>query len=416
MSKVRHAIEEYRQFGLAHVFRHALDSLLDGLFRAIGKHFFTRIPLKDVIIIESHNDFDCNGGAFYRYLLQRGLNERYRIIWLIRNPKPKTLPKNVRCFDFFRPSLIKEYYCCVAKHILNDDKFIGKRRPGQVCVYCTHGAIGLKNVRGLIVIPDDIDFILSPSAWYDPYMCRDYSVDYPNDRMLHIGFPSNDLLFNGTEDECARIREQHYSKYILWMPTFRSNSKTRNDSDATYPFGIPLVNTLEELERINSFCRDNDSLLIIKIHPMQVKESYQALKDMSNVAVLDGEKTKRLGVDNYRLMRCCDAMISDYSSAPYSFLLLNRPIAFDFSDLQHYKIGLAVDNLEDFTPGAVIYSVEELMRFLQNVCSGNDEYRDERTRVLNNLYEYQDGDSSYRLALHLGLLQEQDGGERKQAD
>ena len=149
---------------------------------------------------------------------------------------------------------------------------------------------------------------------------------------------------------------------------------------------------------------------------MQVKESYQALKDMSNVAVLDGEKTKRLGVDNYRLMRCCDAMISDYSSAPYSFLLLNRPIAFDFSDLQHYKIGLAVDNLEDFTPGAVIYSVEELMRFLQNVCSGNDEYRDERTRVLNNLYEYQDGDSSYRLALHLGLLQEQDGGERKQAD
>ena len=108
--------------------------------------------------------------------------------------------------------------------------------------------------------------------------------------------------------------------------------------------------------------------------------------------------------------------IAVFDKQQFGWVVSNRAFLPDSYTRFRNKIGLAVDNLEDFTPGAVIYSVEELMRFLQNVCSGNDEYRDERTRVLNNLYEYQDGDSSYRLALHLGLLQEQDGGERKQAD
>ena len=408
MSKIKNAIEEYRQHGPAYVFRHVYNRTIEILTDAIGKLLFLRIPLKDVIIIESHNDFDCNGGAFYQYLLSRGLNRKYRIVWLIRNKRPEELPENVICLDYDKPSLRKEYYCCVARFLLNDDKFTEKRRNGQICVYCTHGAIALKNTRGLIVVPDYVDYILSPSKWYDPYLCREYSVDYPNERMLHVGFPANDLLFNGTEDECRKIREEHFSKYILWMPTFRSNSRDRNDSEADFPLGIPLICSREELDKVNEVCRAHDCLLIIKIHPMQLKESYQALEEMSNIAVLDGEKAKACGVDNYRLMRCCDAMISDFSSAPYSFLLLNRPIAFDFSDLASYKLGFNVDKseIEEFTPGEKIYTLDDLIRFVGSVVNEEDRFHEQRSSFLKKAYEYQDGNASRRLAAFLGLTED----------
>lgn len=408
MSKIKNAIEEYRQHGPAYVFRHVYNRTIEILTDAIGKLLFLRIPLKDVIIIESHNDFDCNGGAFYQYLLSRGLNRKYRIVWLIRNKRPEELPENVICLDYDKPSLRKEYYCCVARFLLNDDKFTEKRRNGQICVYCTHGAIALKNTRGLIVVPDYVDYILSPSKWYDPYLCREYSVDYPNERMLHVGFPANDLLFNGTEDECRKIREEHFSKYILWMPTFRSNSRDRNDSEADFPLGIPLICSREELDKVNEVCRAHDCLLIIKIHPMQLKESYQALEEMSNITVLDGEKTKARGVDNYRLMRCCDAMISDFSSAPYSFLLLNRPIAFDFSDLASYKLGFNVDKseIEEFTPGEKIYTLDDLIRFVGSVVNEEDRFHEQRSSFLKKAYEYQDGNASRRLAAFLGLTED----------
>ena len=407
MSKIKNAIEEYRQHGPAYVLRHISDRTIEILTEAIGKLLFVHLPLKDVIIIESHNDFDCNGGAFYQYLLVHGLNRKYRIVWLIRNKKPEELPENVICLDYDKPSLRKEFYCCVARFLFNDDKFTEKRRNGQICVYCTHGAIALKNTRGLIVVPDYVDYILSPSKWYDPYLCREYSVDYPNERMLHVGFPANDLLFNGTENECGRIRDKRFSKYILWMPTFRSNSRERNDSEAVFPFGIPLINTREELKRVNEFCGEHNCLLIIKIHPMQLKESYQALEEMSNIAVLDGEKAKACGVDNYRLMRCCDAMISDFSSAPYSFLLLNRPIAFDFSDLASYKLGLNVDNseIEEFTPGEKIYSIDDLIHFVGSVVNEEDRFLEQRSSFLKKAYEYQDGNASRRLAAFLGLTE-----------
>ncbi len=416
MSKVGNAIKEYRQFGLAHVAGHICSTALDGLFRAAGKLFFTKIPLKNVIIIESHNDFDCNGGAFYQFLLDNGINKQYRIVWLLRNRKPKDLPPNVICFDFFKPNLKKEYYCCLARFILNDDKFIEKRREGQICVYCTHGAVGLKNTHGLINVPEYVDYILSPSAWYDPFLCREYSIDYPNEQMLHPGFPSNDLLFNGSGNECWAIREKHYSQYILWMPTFRSNSKDRNDSEISYPLGIPLINSMDELELINNCCREHDCLLIIKLHPMQIKESYRDLKEMSHIAVLDGEKTKRLGIDNCRLMRSCHAMISDYSSAPYSFLMLNRPIAFDFSDLPFYKLGLNELDIDEFTPGKRIYSLGDMLDFLNSCFAGDDDYREAREHLLHKLYEYCDGNASYRLAVQLGLLQSDEEKLRKNAE
>lgn len=78
------------------------------------------------------------------------------------------------------------------------------------------------------------------------------------------------------------------------------------------------------------------------------------IKSVSNIRVLTGNDVKKLTVDNYRLMKDCDALISDYSSAAYDFLQCNKSIAYDFSDIQDYKLGLSVDNPEDYMAGHYI--------------------------------------------------------------
>lgn len=404
MSKINTALNEYRKYGLKYVVIHTYSLLHDAFVRHIGAILFGRIQLKDTVVIESHNDFDCNGGAFYQYMLDNGINKHWCIVWLITHKKPASLPENVKCFDYYKPSILKEYYCCTARVMLNDDKFIRKRRKEQICIYCMHGPVGMKNLHGLISVPDYVDYILSPSEWHDPDLCWNLSVPYPNDRMLHIGFPSDDNIINSSADECSRIRQTRYSKYVLWMPTLRSNSMSRNDSTDEMPFGIPLVKTREQLERIDSFCREHDCLLIIKIHPMQRKETYQGLTDMGHIAVLDGDKVKALGIDNYRLMKNCDAMMSDFSSSTFSFLMLNRPVAFDFSDLEYYKHAMPDEIINAYTPGMKVYSIDDFIAFLRSVCDGEDEYREERSEFVEKLYTYRDGNACRRLAEFVGMI------------
>ena len=362
-------------------------------------------PLADTIVIESHNDFDCNGGAFYDYLIKNGYNQKYKIVWLIKNKKPAGLPDNVEAFKILRPSIKKSYFICTAKYLLCDDRFTNKVRADQISLYCTHGGCSFKNVKGLIVVPESVDYILSSSPQFDPYICSNFSVEYPNSRMLHVGYPSNDVLFCETGDELSKLSSQSYEKVILWMPTFRKSAAGRNDSAHELPFGIPLIESTNQLDALNRFLAEKSSLLVIKIHPKQDIKTLQNLTSASysNIIIVDNKIVKEQNIDNSRLMKCADALISDYSAIAYSYLLLNRPISFVLSDLEDYKLGFSVENINDFLPGEKIYTFDELLLFIKNTINGTDAHEEERLKLMNWMYTYRDGDSCKRLSEFLKL-------------
>ena len=376
---------------------------IDDCFVKFINLFTRRQPLKNVIIIESHDDFDCNGGAFYAYLIEHGFNKKYKIVWLLKNRKPRNLPQNVTGYRIFRPSFMKSYYRCVAKVFTSDNVVTPKVRNDQKEYYLTHGGITFKNVKGYLVVPEHVDYILSSSANYDPYVCDNYSIPYPNNKMLHFGFPSNDCLFTDAPDEFRKISEARFNKIILWMPTFRKLANTdRNDSSSNQPLGIPLIEDLETYRKLNDYLKDHKLFMIIKIHPMQ-DLSILKIHDMSNIKVVTKNVVKTLNLDSYRLMKSSDALISDYSSSAYQYLLLNRPIAFVLSDLKDYKLGFSVENYERFLPGEHIYSFEDFIGFLEHVTLDNDVYYNKRKELLDFLYEYQDGNASKRLADFMNL-------------
>ena len=108
------AIGYLRKNGIKHtlevIWQYKIDRLLLRLLRPIC----LRLPLTDTIVIESHNDFDSNGGAFYDYLIEHGYNERYRIVWQIKNKASKKvpLPKNVTCVRFGGPACARTGSFC----------------------------------------------------------------------------------------------------------------------------------------------------------------------------------------------------------------------------------------------------------------------------------------------------------------
>lgn len=394
-----------KQKGLRRAFQVIYQYKLPNLLCKIVLPFVKNKPLKETILIESHNDFDCNGGAFYDFLIRNGYNHRYKIVWLLKNRRPKDrLPKNVQTLHLYRPSLRVAYHTCTAKYLSADNLITQKRRTDQLSLYCDHGAVGLKSVKGVSFIPDNVDYILSPSENYSPILAREYSLSDGVKRLVPLGYPHDDVLFTDAPGDLHKITNKQYNKVFLWMPTFRKGGGyQRNDSAAEQPYGIPLVEAEEDLRKIQAFLEKSNCLLIIKIHPMQDPSTLVRLHGSENIRVLTGQTIKELGVDNYRLLKDADALISDYSSSAYSFLHLNRPLAFVLSDLKDYKLGLSVDNPEDFLVGHRVYTFDDFFGFLEDVCNGQDEYRVRREELAAWIYKHQDGNSCARIVQLMGL-------------
>ena len=394
-----------RKHGVKHAwdvfYRYKADLIIQKAMRP----FLKNKSLQDMIILESHNDFDCNGGALYDYLITNGYNEKYKLVWLLKHPEEikRELPHNVVWVAQYKPGFRKNYYKWVAKYLLADQDCEMKLRDEQISVYTTHGSVALKQCRGLMCLPSDINYCLTASDFYAPIDAYQFMWDYPNDKPVVLGFPVHDVFYSDITGDLAKITKQMYEKTILWMPTFRkARFNARNDSTKDQPFGIPLFYTESDLKEFNKFLKIRNILVIIKLHPKQDIRDIR-IADYSNICVLTGDSVKKLDIDNYRLMKDVDALISDYSSAAYDFLHANKPLAYDLSDLNEYKLGLVVEDPHEMMAGHEVRSIKDLYQFIESVYSGQDVFHDERQELLKKIYKYHDGNSCKRLVEFLGL-------------
>lgn len=397
-------IKYLKKNGIRHtleiVYVYKLEDILERLMYLVTRN----IELKDTIMIESHNDFDCNGGAFYNYLIKNGYNRKYKIVWLVRKKVTNKLPENVETVPLYGPNLKKAYYVCTSKYFTFDCENVRKMRSGQVMVCCGHGVGGLKNVKGKLMIPQYVDYILVQSKLYAPIQANQWSIKYPDERLISIGYPAQDIFFDGSEPhELQKLTTQKYKKVILWMPTFRKGGGFhRNDSRKEQKLGIPLIETQEQYLKLNDFLAETNILLIIKIHPKQDLENLK-IKDKSNIRVLTGETVKELKIDNYAMMKCADALISDYSGAAYEYLQLDRPIGYVLDDMDDYIVGFVVEDIHKLIAGAEIYNFEQLESFIVDIVSEKDSFKERRKEIRNYIYEYHDANSSKRLAKTMGI-------------
>ncbi len=359
-------------------------------------------PLEDKIIIESHNDFDCNGGALYDWLIDNGYNEHVKIVWrLYHSIERSQLPENVSCVPVYGPSWKKAWDVCTARWLTSDCTVVDKVRDDQVSIYMTHGGFGLKDCHGLIDIPTSVDYVLSASRGLDEWTNWLYALDSEKTKLAHVGFPSLTRLYEKRHSKEYSF-EPFEGKRILWMPTFRQGvAYGREDSSGSYPYGIPLIRDKGDLHKLVSVLRDSGVQLIVKLHP---KQDLSMISDdiPSEIKFITGDSIKGYSFDNYDLMLEADALISDYSGAIYEYMVLNRPIAFVLSDIEQYSLGL-IEDAERYMPGPKVYTFDDLVAFIHCAVDGVDAYKEQRTEFLSWLYEPGSERSCERVAALLGL-------------
>ena len=352
------------------------------------------LPMKEQIVLECESDMDDNPRAFYEYLLEIGWNQKHRIVWIVRDDdycRQKYGAKNVIFITREKRNLlnrIKVYYYLRTSwlFVFSHPYWYHKTRKKQIVANVWHG-VPIKGVS-LTDNKDNhkcFDFFIAPTKEVLPFFAK---IGFPEEKAIICGAPRLDELFNGNPEEVfSRLFPyQNGDKVIICMPTYKQCAD-KNDSTVRDQFTLEVIRDVNEYILLNSFLRKNNVHLIIKPHPLQVVDDLW-LEDATNIHYINNRLLLDRNIILYRLLGCCDALISDVSSVIYDYLLLNRPIGILTRCFDQYTRGFLVENIVDYLPGTNIRDFDDLVSFVIDCLQDNDRLEEKRqsvSRTVNKL-------------------------------
>jgi Putative glycosyl/glycerophosphate transferases involved in teichoic acid biosynthesis TagF/TagB/EpsJ/RodC len=368
-----------------------------------------KLPLTNTVMFQGEGDNRENALALYEYMSAHGLLKKYRIVWLCNHSKNFSHIRHVAFIDRNLYNKIPDltgiwkdkYYRNTARYLYYENKIIPKVRSEQIAVYLKHGTFMLKNVKGKICIPQEVDGAICTSRNYAELAAEQESI--VKEKLIICGSPRLDFLYKQKNVLQTLGLWETGKKYILWLPTLRQ-SKTikRNDVKHTAPLGIPLIKLKKEFDLLEEYLGKTDVKLVIKPHPHQDLSVYK-IDHYKNIVFLPQDVLDQYDFTIHSLMRETDALITDYSSIAFDYMLLDRPIAYTVDDLEDYKIGFSVEKPFAYMPGEKLYACEDMFRFIQNVKKGTDVYAKQRREIRDYVHEYQDDKNSERFLKIMGM-------------
>ena len=107
----------------------------------------------------------------------------------------------------------------------------------------------------------------------------------------------------------------------------------------------------------------------------------------------------------YEVIGKSDALLTDYSSVLFDYLLTGKPQGFIVDDIDTYSKsrGFLVENIEDYLPGRLIKSIKELCDFLNDIVAGSDNYLIAREKLKQKIFDNPDGLSCQRICEYFSI-------------
>lgn len=173
--------------------------------------------------------------------------------------------------------------------------------------------------------------------------------------------------------------DYEFSKVILYTPTHRDYE------NATFDIKRSILGFDVEQTRFVKFLKENKLLIVCKLHPHQ------------NAAVVNMEMPK--GVVNFRgaedfglveLMQASDMLMTDYTSAYVDYLMLDKPVIFNFYDLELYEKsrGLSFYPYERICAGERFTNEESFYKAVTDTLANPDKYAQMRADILDEMITY----------------------------
>ena len=238
------------------------------------------------------------------------------------------------------------------------------------------------------------DLCVSSSQIYSNIVAHTYHVDFGKFNVL--GFPRDDELFSPyfcpeLDKDIESSVDYKVEKVLLYSPTHRDYEEKEDSKRCVLGFEISK-------SKMEKFLRENGLLIICKLHSHQ------------NDAVINNNLPNGMVIhkpnNSYglcELMQRADALITDYTSAYFDYLLLDRPVLFNFYDYQIYKEtrGFSYDPLEPIIAGDVFTDEQSFYEACSRFVDGQDSYAEKRRWVRDLQHKYLDCNSSERIYNYL---------------
>ncbi len=358
---------------------------------------------KKMISIFGRTAINDNGLALLNYLVKEKSKD-YRIYIIISKevyvPK-RYMGNNVAIITNPIKSIIILLRSKWIFHTYGMHKCAMRPARGQIIFSLWHGS-PLKRIGKLDTScnwdfdPQVDSYYLSASSFWNAInkACWGY-----NDNQLFIGSnPRNDFLFTQRSITLPGVCA---GKLVLFMPTFRSSSKLgRKDIHKD----LPIINK-DNINELDSLLRSINQTLIIKLHPAQDDIPFLH-NHYSNIVVYDNKYLDEIGINIYELMALSDALISDFSSVYFDYLLIDRPVGFAIGELDDYKDnrGFTVEDPLSLMPGPTITNLTELEQFLKAINQSNDIYAEQRRSVRELTNEFCGNDACRRITEFVNIV------------
>ncbi|TWT27874.1 CDP-glycerol glycerophosphotransferase family protein [Planomicrobium sp. CPCC 101110] len=350
--------------------KEAFITLYLSLFRIVFS-FFKQFPLRDkTVFVSSFGD-----NAFY--IAQKLAHKKTHPLIFLNQKKCKidfsdipTDNKKIYSFEFLNLlHFVKSIYHLATSKYVFIDNYMGflaaiHFRPEVKCIQLWHAAGAIKkfgwsepetHTRSdqaklrFQQVYNRFQFIPVASQQMADIFSEAFHLDAG--RFLYTGVPQTDFYF----DAAAKARSLQNvaktypsiqgKKVILYAPTFRKGALHQMDLQ------LDMKEFTETLA--------NDHILLIRLHP-SVREATH-IPDHPRILV----------VNDYphinELLVASDILITDYSSIPFEYSLLNRKMIFFTYDLESYgqSQGLWAQTSLYF-PGPIVKNTKEILEEIRN--------------------------------------------------
>lgn len=359
----------------------------------ITKYFHLRKGNTILFTSDSRTEMSGNFKFVYDEMIKQGIDKKYKIHALFKG----NISDRRGVLDKFRlPYLLGK-----ADYIFVDDYhpmlYKVKFRKSQEIIQVWH-AVGAFKTVGFSRTGK------KGGPFFDSYNHRNYTKAYVSSEtdipfyaeafgikeqnVIPTGVPRTDILFDERYKNEAQQRMRELlpiidgKKVILFAPTFRGNGH----HTAHYPF------FKIDFERMARYCEENNAVVLFKMHPFV----------RNNLVIPNKYKKYFKDISSFRevndILFITDVLISDYSSLIYEFAVFEKPMIFFAFDLEDYiNTRDFYEGYEDFVPGKIVESFDELMEALYK-----KDYEQYKVKpFLDKHFKYQDGRSSQRLVRNL---------------
>lgn len=372
--------------------------------KTVIKKLLCSLPLRKIIVFESNPDFSCNSYPVYLELKKRCPD--YKLVWMV-NEGTKNTENADALFTYngngLRASLLRLYYFYFAKAFVSCNRMFEKRRADQLSVFLCHGS-KTKKTRGLYEVEQGVDYVNVQSHFFDDIITYEYNC--PAEMLVYLGYPRCDWLFEDSSTVENKIRRLKLpaSRHVVWLPTFRKHRTVKRDDQMDLEkygsMGMPLVYSPEDLKKLNEHLVREDLCILFKPHPAQDITSLKAA-DLSHIRIISDRDLADRGLQLYEVLAGSSALITDYSSVYFDYLLLDRPIATTTDDIDEWKqmTGFAFD-LDAFYDRSTVRcpDLDALLAFLTGLQTARDEKAEGRREIRELTNMWNDGNSARRVA------------------